>query len=442
MYEQSDVIDGKYGVDGFCCQSGGMGDVLFVTPLQGAQDFRMVLKYCKGDNEELLKRFRREVRLLDTFRGNSKIVQILDKNLDFEPPYFVMKYYEDGDLSSRIGELQASLDEQEKCFLKIIDCIQELHSRGEFHRDIKPQNFLRDGDQIVVSDLGLSTEIGSATRFTTSSAYWGTQGYIPPEFMAGGFKNADAAGDIYMLGKTFYALLTGREPMYLTPDGIPPPLFHVIERCCSIQKASRYQTLSDMKQSLVVAYDVLLGRSGGEVQQLLSVIKDRFNQTGQYRVNEISKLVEQVAMIDRENQIQVCYDLPPLFFVAIGQKPLINDLPTFLTIYEAFVDYGNYGWEYAEIIASNMAQIFRSIDAPFKERARALGFAVKAASSRNRFAAMDTCRAMIKSVADNELGLHVAYIIMSPEGTFLSGIELSECKCDAIRNAILKTRET
>jgi serine/threonine protein kinase len=75
-----------------------MGAILFVTPLKDTPGFRTVLKYCCDINEEPLKRFRREVRLLATFKGNSKVVQILNHDLDHDPPYFVMKYYPEGDL--------------------------------------------------------------------------------------------------------------------------------------------------------------------------------------------------------------------------------------------------------------------------------------------------------------------------------------------------------
>lgn len=115
-----------------------------------------------------------------------------------------MRFCTDGDLLTIAHEFRVSFATQESFFLKMIDCVQELHARNEYHRDIKPQNFLREGDQLVVSDLGLSTELSSATAFTNSSVWWGTHGYIPPEFQQGGFKHADAAGDIYMLGKTFY----------------------------------------------------------------------------------------------------------------------------------------------------------------------------------------------------------------------------------------------
>ena len=195
-----------------------MGGILFVTPLGTIPPFPIVLKFCKSTDEEHLKRFRREVRLLGDFKGNPHVVQVWDQNLDVTPPYFVMKYYADGDLLSIAQQLRTSLELQESCFLRMIDCVQELHVQNKFHRDIKPQNFLREGEELVVSDLGLSTEIDSITAFTTSSIYWGTRGYIPPEFQRGGFKHADVTGDIYMLGKAFYVLVTGREPDHLMPE--------------------------------------------------------------------------------------------------------------------------------------------------------------------------------------------------------------------------------
>ena len=86
MFETGEIIDEKYRVDGVCSQSGGMGEILFVTPVADIPPFRLVLKYCRETEDEQLKRFRREIRLLSEFRGNSKIVQIWDQNLEADPP--------------------------------------------------------------------------------------------------------------------------------------------------------------------------------------------------------------------------------------------------------------------------------------------------------------------------------------------------------------------
>src|SRR5260370_5607133 len=135
-----------------------------------------------------------------------------------------------------------------------------LYSRApcteQVHRHIKPQNFLLDGYQIVVSDFGLTTEIGSNTKFTRSSAWWGTHGFIPPEFLNGGFKYADAAGDIFMLCKTIYVFLKGRDPMYIVSDDVPPSLLHIIDRSCNVSKNLPYQNLSHLKECLVASCDV------------------------------------------------------------------------------------------------------------------------------------------------------------------------------------------
>jgi len=438
MYRTNDVIDGKYRVDGLCSDSGGMGEILFVTPLGPDPEFRVVLKYCRDTNDESLNRFRREVRLLASFKGNSKVVQIVDHNLDQDPPYFVMKFYPDGDLSRLGGRFRSSFEHQETYVLQMIDCIQELHSRNEFHRDIKPQNFLMEDDHLLVSDFGLTTEIGSNTAFTRSSAYWGTPGFIPPEFLNGGFKHADAAGDIYMLGKTIYALLTGKSPMYLISDDVSPPLFHIIDRCCSVAKTSRYQSLPELRQSVVAAYDVLLGRAGGlgRVKQQLSAIHDRFEQAREFNPSDLTEFVEQLGLLEARDQIQVCREIPDALFPMFGFGMPQASLGRFLSIYERLVEDREYSWSYAETIAGNMRAIFNSDSVFADEKAHALDLAIRAATYMNRFAAMDVCNSMIKSVRDEVIGLRIVSVLLAHRDTFIARIESSECQSDSVRNTL------
>ena len=92
--ERNYVVDHNYLVKGVCNTSGGMGTLLFVERFDGQDEpFPIVLKYCREEGEEFLARFKREVRLLQEFQGNSKVVEIVDANLDHIPPYFVMRYY-------------------------------------------------------------------------------------------------------------------------------------------------------------------------------------------------------------------------------------------------------------------------------------------------------------------------------------------------------------
>lgn len=437
-YLSGEIIDTKYRVDGLCSDAGGMGSILHVTSL-AASPFRLVLKFCKDNNDELVKRFRREVRLLASYEGNSKIVKIVDYNLEHEPPYFAMKYHPDGDLLANIISIKNNLEVQEKIFLQMIDCIQELHSRNEFHRDIKPQNFLVDGEQIVVSDFGLTTEIGSDTGFTRSSVYWGTHGYIPPEFLNGGFKHADASGDVFMLGKTFYVLITNNNPLYLIGDIVPPPLFHIIERCCSIAKAQRYQTLAELKQSLVAAYDVLLNRAGGvgKAKQLLISINDKLTNQNKYSSADVKEFIEQWALLNDDDLIRIGFEMPVKIFSVIRQENFKDQMHSFLSSYEKLVESRDYAWSDAEIIATNMKVIFNGDTVINAMKAKALDIAIRAAIYTNRFAAMDTCKTMITSVSNESLGLDISGILLKfRDESFISRIEPSECKCVPIANAL------
>jgi serine/threonine protein kinase len=215
------VVDGRYRVTGLCSDAGDMGSILHVEPIFARPTRRLVLKFCKVLEAELVARFRREIRLLSEFAGDPRVVEVLDKNLNHDPPYFVMPFYEHGDLTVLSRKISADHAIQERLFLAMIECVEALHARNVYHRDIKPQNFLIDGSSIRISDLGLSTEVGSDTAMTRSSVFWGTHGFMPPEFIEDrGFKNASAAADIFMLGKSIYALLTGRDPTYLI-KGLP-----------------------------------------------------------------------------------------------------------------------------------------------------------------------------------------------------------------------------
>jgi serine/threonine protein kinase len=437
-YEVGDTVDNRFEVVGLCSDSGGMGRVLLVEDETGQFPGALALKYCREEDEEYIKRFRREVRLLKRFAGNSKIVEVLHSNSNHEPPYFVMKYYPDGDLTSHVDAIQASLEEQERIFTLMIECISELHSNEVLHRDIKPQNFLMDGDGLVASDFGLGMEPGSTSRFTSSSMFWGTQGYLPPEFQNGGFKHADESGDVFMLGKSFYVLVTKQNPTYLMETDVHPALFHVIERACELDKNKRYKSLAELRQALNMAYNVMLGRGGhlGEVNQLLATINDRLENEAKYKSSQVIELINKLGLVDEDDQIRICLELKRSFVSILAHDKLRPHLDDFLKIYRRMVESERYGWGFAETIAENMQRIFKVAEVPAKTRARALELAVDAAYRMNRFAAMDTCVAMITSVDNDQLGVHVAGVIQRNLHSFLVSIEPSQCKCESIQAAI------
>ncbi|MCR9295309.1 MAG: protein kinase [bacterium] len=415
-----------------------MGAILHVTALANPPQGRIVLKYCRETDDEYVNRFRREVRLLNEFAGNSKVVQILDENLAHDPPYYVMPFYPDGDLMSFRPGIAADPAAQEQLFCQMIDCVAELHNRGKFHRDIKPQNFLRDTTGIRVSDLGLSMERDSLTAFTATSQFWGTQGYLPPEYHTGGFKHADSAGDIFMLGKSFYVLLTGRDPLYLIGNDIPDPLFHIIQKCCSLDKARRYQTLAELKQAVVAVFDIALGRADGiaRARQLLTAISTRLDQQNQFNADEVNEFMNSLARLEPDERLAIVSEIPSSFYRLLSIDPLAQRVGEYLGFYRPMVEAENYGWGYAEVIASNMKMLFDSTNVDDQDKAQALDLALHAAHAMHRFAAMDTCRAMITSVASDGLAILTRDVLRQYPHPFVYNIELVNCKHDTVTATI------
>jgi formylglycine-generating enzyme required for sulfatase activity/tRNA A-37 threonylcarbamoyl transferase component Bud32 len=91
-----------------------------------------------------------------------------------------------------------------------------VHAAGLVHRDVKPANVLLDEHgEPKLSDLGLvrrSREAtGASAALTNEGEVVGTFAYMAPE-QAGSGDAIDGRADLYGLGCTLYALLTGRPP--------------------------------------------------------------------------------------------------------------------------------------------------------------------------------------------------------------------------------------
>lgn len=444
MIVPGQVIDGRFQVGEVCSTAGGMGSILFVIDKFSPVGKPKVLKFCKDASPGALQRFQREVRLMYDLRGSEHVMTVHHFNVEHVPPYFVMDYYERGDLFNLAGQVQSDIAAQEWVFMAMLDCVEALHAKGLFHRDIKPQNFLFDGNRLVISDLGLSTEIDSLTRFTRSSEAWGTLAYLPPEFLNGGFKNADAQGDVYMLGKAFYALLTGMEPLLLQLDHpqVPRQLRPIIDRCCRPLKEQRYRSVDELRNSLRHAYDAINGRVTGPPSAfgLITSITARFGAQGDFVEHEVRQFIDELQGLDEDGTKQICFKIPTELFPFIAQQLPHDYHAAFLKGYRVMVDTGDYTWSYAETIAKNMAVFFYDSQVSPANRTEALRIAIIGAHNMNRFAAMDACQAMVISVDDDELAQYVHDLIIEYRDTFIADTDQNACRSIAIRNALFSVK--
>lgn len=208
-------------------------------------------------DERAQTQFHAEIQVMGTLGWHPNIVPLVDAGTTDEgQPYLVMQR-----MSGSLGErLAAEGPLPPEVVLRHMAAaasgLQAAHNAGLLHRDLKPDNLLLDADGTVrVSDFGVALAAGAAdgTRGTT-----GTLAYAAPELLGGA--SPSVASDVYALGATMFALLTGdpafhrdtdesaaalilrayRDPVPdLRPAGVPDPVARVVERAMAKQPADR-----------------------------------------------------------------------------------------------------------------------------------------------------------------------------------------------------------
>jgi serine/threonine protein kinase/class 3 adenylate cyclase len=211
---------------------GAMGDVWEARDT--AAETAVAIKLLKPEiaqQEELLRRFRKEARVLARV-GSPFIANIVDLNEDRGLQYLVLELVEGGSVGAalkRVGRMT------ERLALGIVGdacrALAEPHRLGIVHRDLKPDNmmFVRAGTELETAPIGQLVKLGdfgiarihesnaSLDGATREGAVLGTPEFMAPEQCQG--TTVTPATDVYALGCCLFALIAGRTPFVAGDDG-------------------------------------------------------------------------------------------------------------------------------------------------------------------------------------------------------------------------------
>jgi len=221
-----------------------------------------ILRANRIDQPEVLRRFRKEARLMAE-ANNPYVVNLVEFNEDDGIPYMVLEFVAGRSVADLLAD-RARLDEKEALAImaSVARGLMEAHERGIVHRDIKPSNILllerhslavggctqtdgfalaegakpgavltadpkavtlsttvpgpieseTAGPRVKISDFGLARHVvdTESLALTAAGTLMGTPHYMAPEQWTG--RAVEPRTDVYAMGATLFHLLAGRPP--------------------------------------------------------------------------------------------------------------------------------------------------------------------------------------------------------------------------------------
>jgi tetratricopeptide (TPR) repeat protein/predicted Ser/Thr protein kinase len=231
----------------------------------------VALKVIRPDlagNTAMLDRFKQEL-VLSHQVTHKNVVRIYDLGEADGVKFITMEYIEGSDLRSIILETKHfAFSEAVEVMLQVCRAIEAVHAVGVIHRDLKPQNIMRDKNgRVIVMDFGLARLLES-NGMTQTGALVGTMEYMSPEQALG--SQLDHRSDIFTLGLIFYELLSGKMPFAADSalaslikrtqeraipvsqhdKNIPSSLANVVSKCMERDPRLRYQNCTELLHDL------------------------------------------------------------------------------------------------------------------------------------------------------------------------------------------------
>lgn len=180
------------------------------------------------------RRFEREARATAALRS-PHTVSVYDFGVDANGSfYYVMEFLHGLDLDSFVKRFGPQSPSRVIHILRqICNSLDEAHTLGLTHRDIKPRNIFlcrlgMNFDFVKVLDFGLVKVRNAAamqTQLTQDGAITGTPAFMAPE-IALGSEQVDPRADLYAVGCVAYWLLTG-ELVFSGSSGVAMAVAHV-----------------------------------------------------------------------------------------------------------------------------------------------------------------------------------------------------------------------
>jgi serine/threonine protein kinase len=233
---------------------------------------KVICEKYVGD-ESARQRFLREARAAASVR-HPNLASVFHLGRSGGDYFYAMEFVEGETLENlikRSGPLQINLALE--IVSQVAAGLEAVHEQKLVHRDIKPTNImvrLKDGSTVTakIIDLGLAKTVdksASEAGISSPGAFAGTPDFASPEQFAG--LSVDIRSDLYSLGVTLWAMVTGQTPfrgpsaevMYQHQHAplplerltdVPQPVVVLLEKLLEKDPARRFQNPAELLNAI------------------------------------------------------------------------------------------------------------------------------------------------------------------------------------------------
>ncbi len=205
-------IKGKYRIDALL-GIGGMAAVYSATHRNGSRLALKILHVEFARDENVKGRFLREGYVANKVDHPGRLAILDDDETESGESFLVMELLEGETLhdlwkrhSRRVPPIEAM-----RVVEAVLDTLGPFHEMNVIHRDLKPANiFITNAGVVKLLDFGVAQlrEAG-AGEMTRAGTALGTPSYMSPEQAMGKSDTLDGRSDVFAMGATLYAILSG-----------------------------------------------------------------------------------------------------------------------------------------------------------------------------------------------------------------------------------------
>jgi len=163
---------------------------------------------------------------------------------------------------------------------RVLDCLSACHERGVIHRDLNPSDiFLTTTGEVKVLGFGGAQVRDATPEREGARVALGTPAYMPPERAMGLVDQLDGRADLFSLGATMHALITGHrindarteiealvmaatKPVpsvaRIAPD-LPIDVVQIVDKSLAWDRRNRYASAREMQAAILQALESLEG---------------------------------------------------------------------------------------------------------------------------------------------------------------------------------------